>query len=300
MAVGRKRPPLCRGCAPATPPSKTIPRHRLTLFPKLSTIHRSAPPLAPIGMKSPPYPPHPHSHPIPRNQSIPGQTTLQSPHQPPSTRKSQPITKIPKITVQTKSPARPSPIPPPTPAHAQITVHHENPQNHSSDKVPGQTIPKPPHQPPHTRKSQPITKIPPNHSSDKIPARAQITAHHENPKNHSSDKIPPNPRTRANHSPSQKSLKSQFRQNPPQPPHTRKSQPITKIPRITVQTKSQKSQFRQNPRPNHSSDKIRPKTPKIRVIITNPYRCSLPARPNQPITIAGPPAAQPDTPVSQE
>ncbi len=24
-AVGRKRPPLCRGCAPATPPSKTIP-----------------------------------------------------------------------------------------------------------------------------------------------------------------------------------------------------------------------------------------------------------------------------------
>ena len=24
-AVGRKRPPLCRGCAPATPPSKTMP-----------------------------------------------------------------------------------------------------------------------------------------------------------------------------------------------------------------------------------------------------------------------------------
>ena len=29
--VGRKRPPLCRGCAPATPPSKTI-RHRPCAF----------------------------------------------------------------------------------------------------------------------------------------------------------------------------------------------------------------------------------------------------------------------------
>jgi len=35
-AVGRKRPPLCRGCAPATPPSKTIPHLPVRLLRNVS------------------------------------------------------------------------------------------------------------------------------------------------------------------------------------------------------------------------------------------------------------------------
>ena len=142
-------------------------------------------------------------------------------------------------------------IPPPTPDHAQITAHHKNPQNHSSDKNPQSPPPTPDH--------------------------AQITVHHKNPQNHSSDKkpaIPPPTPARANHSPSRKSPKSQFRQkarNPPTAPHTHAYH--------SPSQKSPKSQFRQkarnphaNPRhaqitvhhenpPNHSSDK----TPKLPV-----------------------------------
>ncbi len=39
-AVGRKRPPLCRGCAPATPPSKTIPNRPCVLIPAVPLQQR--------------------------------------------------------------------------------------------------------------------------------------------------------------------------------------------------------------------------------------------------------------------
>ncbi len=216
LAVGRKRPPLCRGCAPATPPSKTIPRHRHSLFPTQSSTHRispQSPPSNPVHTQITAHHKNPPNH---SSDKIPN-----APRQPPHTRKSQPITKIPQITVQTKSP-----FPLPTPEHAQITAHHKNPPNHSSDHPPS------PHQPPHTRKSQPITKIPQITVQTKSPSplpNPRIRANHspsrkspksqfrQNPPNHSSDKIPnppTNPRTRANHSPSRKSPKSQFRQNP--------------------------------------------------------------------------------------
>ena len=139
--------------------------------------------------------------PSPTNRPIPAPTL--APH------KSQPITQIPKITVQTpphprtqrshhtnhspspksqKSQFRHRPIPAPNARTTQITAHHPNPKNHSSDTAPS----------PH------------------LNARTtQITAHHPNPKNHSSDTAP---------SP-----------HPTLAPH--KSQPILKIP--------PKSQFRQ-------------------------------------------------------
>ena len=84
-------------------------------------------------------------------------------------------------------------------------------------------------QPPHPRPQIPKSQF--RHRP--IPAlnarTTQITAHHPNPINHSSDTAPSPPPTLAPH----------------------KSQPITQIPKITVQTspphppKSQKSQFRQ-------------------------------------------------------
>ena len=123
-----------------------------------------------------------------RHRPPPTAFPLNRPRQTPCTRKSQPITRIPQITVQTSPP---------------------NPPSHQ--------------QPPHTRKSQTITKSPKSQFRQNppfpppTPARVQITVHHENLPNHSSDKIPNAPR---------------------QPPHTRKSQPITKISQITVQTKS--------------------------------------------------------------
>ncbi len=40
-AVGRKRPPLCRGCAPATPPYKTMPHRPCLLFPSIVSGERS-------------------------------------------------------------------------------------------------------------------------------------------------------------------------------------------------------------------------------------------------------------------
>ncbi len=103
---------------------------------------------------------------------IPSLESHQSPSRPPANHPANPRTRA------NHSPSRKSPksqfrqnppIPPPTPARAQITVHHENPPNHSSDRTRQS-----PRQPPHARKSQPITKIPqitvqtnpPNHSSD--------------------------------------------------------------------------------------------------------------------------------------
>ena len=134
-------PPLCRGCAPATPPSKTIPRHRRTRCLPNSPTQRpfkaravanrhqspSRPPTNPpanprtranhspsrkspksqfrqIPSNPPTGTPRACPHPIPGNPSIPIQSTRQSPRQPPHARKSQSITKIPKITVQTGPP----------------------------------------------------------------------------------------------------------------------------------------------------------------------------------------------------
>ena len=42
-AVGRKRPPLCRGCAPATPPSKTRPHRSRTSLLLRTSLHPSPP-----------------------------------------------------------------------------------------------------------------------------------------------------------------------------------------------------------------------------------------------------------------
>ena len=41
-AVGRKRPPLCRGCAPATPPSKTMPHRPGAFIPAIRLTKRAA------------------------------------------------------------------------------------------------------------------------------------------------------------------------------------------------------------------------------------------------------------------
>ena len=137
------------------------------------------------------------------------------------------------------------PIPAPNARTTQITAHHPNPKNHSSDTAPS------PHPTLAPHKSQPITQIP------------KITV-----------QTPPHPRTQrshhTNHSPSPKSQKSQFRHRPIPAPTTlapHKSQPITQIPKITVQTpphphtqrshhtnhspspKSHKSQFRHPPIP---------------------------------------------------
>ncbi len=91
--------------------------------------------------------------------------------------------------------------------------------------------------------------------------RPKITAHHTNPPNHSSDNTSPNPNSwqAQNHSPSPKSPKSQFRQVLAQPKLMAglKSQPITQIPQITVQT---------TPRPTQTHG--RPKIPQITVQTT--------------------------------
>ncbi len=236
MAVGRKRPPLCRGCAPATPPSKTIPSHRLTLFPNcpLSTV---APPSRPCMGR-------PFACPPPAKRKLPSLRSpfTSHPQIPISLRPDQPP--IPpsdpahaQITAHHKNP-------PPNTAHAQITVHHENPTNHSSDKIPN----------------------PPTN-----PAHAQITVHHENPTNHSSDKIPPQtPPTRKSQPITkipQITVQTKL-PNPPQTPHTRKSQPITKIPKITVQTKSPIPP-QTPPTRNHSPSQ---KSPKITVQTKSPHQ----------------------------
>ena len=37
-AVGRKRPPLCRGCAPATPPYKNMPHPPYAVIPAVRPV----------------------------------------------------------------------------------------------------------------------------------------------------------------------------------------------------------------------------------------------------------------------
>ena len=104
--------------------------------------------------------PAPLSKPAPQPNAI---NPHQSPSRPPANPPANPSTR-PNHSPSRKSPKSQfrqiPPIPPPTPARAQITVHHENPPNHSSDKSRQS-----PRRPPHARKSQ-FRQIPPNHSSD--------------------------------------------------------------------------------------------------------------------------------------
>ncbi len=199
------------------------------------------------------------NHPSPPPHSVPD-TVLHPPHFP-SIAPAEPHTPA-NYSPSQKSPKsqfRPSPFPPPPPAHAQITAHHKNPPNHSSDKIPN---------PP----TNPRTRA--NHSPSQKSPKSQFRP---------SPFPPTNPRTRANHSPSQKSPKSQFRQNPQsphQPPHTRKSQPITKIPQITVQT------IPIPPRQPPHTRKSQPitKISQITVQTKSPMPPPTPARKSQPIT----------------
>ena len=108
------------------------------------------------------------------------------------------------------------PIPAPNARTTQITAHHPNPKNHSSDTAPS------PHPTLAPHKSQPITQIPkitvqtPPHPRTQ---RSHHTNHSPSPKsqNHSPTNRP-HPRTQrshhTNHSPSPKSQKSQFRHRP--------------------------------------------------------------------------------------
>ena len=145
-------------CAGAAPPQRPPPKPSLATA-TLCTRHRPPPTAFPLNRPRQ-TPCTRKSQPITRIPQITVQTSPPNPPcQPPHTRKSQTITKISQITVQTESsllstnpctranhspsrkssksqfrqnPQRPSP----TPAHAQITAHHENLPNHSSDKIP--------------------------------------------------------------------------------------------------------------------------------------------------------------------